>query len=272
MPAKKTHNKEHEIMEVPEAKKKLVHDLAELIKKSPTILLISVENVSSSFFNELKRDLKKHEIATKLVKKKLISLAIEKAKTEKKNIEHIEPLLDKNFALLFSDKDAFDVASLLEDLKRPAKAKVGQIAPMDLVIEAGPTDLPAGPALSELTKAKLKAGIEGGKISIKERAVLVKHGEKISKQVCDVLVLLNINPFTAGFIPIAAYDSHSQEVLVGIKVDKKGMLNELVTKHLEALSLAVHINYPAKETIKILLAKANMQAQKLNSYSVQTEN
>lgn len=269
---KKTKDKLEIQREIPEIKKKLVDDLTKFIKDSPTILLVSVENVSSSLFNELKHSLKKQGIATKLVKKRLISMAIEKSKNEKKNIEQLEPHLDKNFALLFSEKDAFDIVSTLEDLKKPAKAKVGQIAPMDLVVESGPTDLPAGPALSELTKVKLKAGIEGGKISIKERAVLVKSGEKISKNVCDVLSLLNINPFTSGFVTLAAYDSFSQKVLVGIKVDKKGMLQELVLRNSEALNLAIHLNYPVMETIKILLAKANMQAQKLNSYSAQTEN
>ncbi len=258
--------------EIPEVKKKYVNDLAKLMNEYPTILLVSVEGVSSSFFNELKHALKKEGIITKLIKKRLVLLAIEKSKNEKKNIEQLEQHLDKNFALLFSEKDALDIASILEDLKRPTKAKVGQIAPMDLVIESGPTDLPAGPALSELTKVKLKAGIDGGKITIKERAVLVKNGEKISKNVCDVLSLLNINPFTSGFITIAAYDSNSQKVLAGIRVDKKGMLQELLLKNSEALNLAIHINYPVKETIKILLGKANMQAQKLNLYSVQTEN
>lgn len=252
---------------VSEVKKKTVVELAKLIKENNTILLVSIDGVSSALFNQTKRKLKADGVATKVVKKKLIDLALEKVKAEKSGIEELEKYIDQNFAILFSKKDAFDIASFLEENKQPAKAKVGQLAPMDLVVEAGPTDLPAGPAISELAKVKLKAGIEGGKIAIKERAVLTKHGEKISRDVCDVLGLLGVTPFTTGFNPIAAYDSTTKKTLYGIKIDKKGTLDSLKQNAATALALAIHIAYPAKDTIKMLLGKAKLHAEKLNSYS-----
>ena len=117
-----------------------------------------------------------------------------------------------------------------------------------------------------MAKVRLKAGIEGGKIAIKERAVLTKNGEKISKDVCDVLGLLGVTPFTTGFIPIAAYDSTTKKTLYGIKIDKKGTLEFLKQNAAQALAFAIHIAYPTKETIKMLLGKAKLQSEKLNSY------
>lgn len=272
MAAKKSKTTEKQITtHVSESKKKIVSDLAKNIKENNTILLVSIDGVSSALFNQTKRKLKGEGIITKVVKKKLIDLALEKIKSEKPGLDELEKYIDQNFAILFSPKDAFDIASFLEDNKQPAKAKVGQLAPMDLVVEAGPTDLPAGPAISELAKVKLKAGIEGGKITIKERSVLTKHGEKISKDVCDVLGLLGVTPFTTGFIPIAAYDSTTKKTLYGIKIDKKGTLDALKQNVVQALAFALHIAYPAKETIKLLLGKAKLQSEKLNSYQLNTQ-
>lgn len=251
---------------VSEFKKKVVTDLVKHLKENNTILLTSIDGVSSSLFNQIKRKLKAEGVITKVVKKKLIDLALEKVKSEKQGIEELEKYIDQNFAILFANKDAFEIASFLEDNKQPAKAKFGQIAPMDLAVEAGPTDLPAGPAISELAKVRLKAGIEGGKISIKERAILVKTGEKISRDVCDVLSLLGVTPFTTGFNPIASYDSTTKKTLYGIKIDKKGTLESLKRNAVQALALAIHIAYPTKETIKRLLGKAKLQSEKLNSY------
>jgi len=254
---------------VSEFKKKTVVELVKLMKEKNTTLLVSIEGIPSSMFNILKRKLKGFDVQTKVVKKHLIKLALEKVKVDKAEIAQLEDLLKENIAVLFSDKDAYEIASFLGEYKESAKAKPGQIAPTDLVVEAGPTDLPAGPAISELAKVKLKAGIEGGKISIKERAVLTKQGESISKDVCGVLGLLNVTPFTIGFIPLAAYDSQSKKIYKSVKVDKKGILEELKLNASQAIALALHLAYPIKETIKLLIGKAKMQSEKLNSYSVQ---
>jgi large subunit ribosomal protein L10 len=144
---------------VSEAKKKTVLDLAKLMKEKNTTLLVSIEGIPSSMFNILKRRLKGFDVQTKVVKKHLVKLALEKVKADKAEIAQLEELLKENIAVLLSDKDAYEIASFLEGYKEPAKAKPGQIAPTDLIVEAGPTDLPAGPAISELAKVKLKAGI-----------------------------------------------------------------------------------------------------------------
>ena len=249
--------------EVPEKKKKLVTDLVNLMKKSNTVMLLSIEGIPSDQFQRTKKDLK--DIAQlKVVKKKIITLAFKEADSSKKGIESLTKKAEGNFAILFSEKDAFEIAAILNQHKKPAKARAGQIAPEDIIIEAGPTDIPAGPALSELSKLGLKATIESGKIAIRERKVVAKKGEKISKDAATALTSLEISPFYISLKPTTAYDSKSGKVYNEINVDPEMILKELQEAASKSLGFAVSINYLCKETIKQLIITASNEAGMLS--------
>lgn len=259
MAAKKQTEKKIEA-KVSEKKKQILSDLVNLINESETVLIASIINISSLQFQKLKRLLKGQAIV-KVVKKNVALKALEEAKAKKSHIEELEKSVGEgsNFALLFSSLDAYELAAILAENKKPSRIKAGQTASKDIVIESGPTDLPAGPAISDLSKVKIKAGIEGGKIVVKERAVLTKQGEKVSEEVASVLAKLEIMPLSVGIEPLAAYSSKEQKIYSNIKVDKPGAINELKSYSQQSFALAIHIGYPTTETIKMLLGKANAQ-------------
>lgn len=245
--------------EIPEKKKKELAKIIELMKKNTTIMVVSIQNISSPQFQKIKRSLKE-QAAIKVVKKTFMLRAIEEVKKTKKNIEELNKWFERGFAIIFSDADPFELASILAENKSPAKARAGQIAPQDIAIEAGLTDLPAGPIISELSKLKIKAGIEAGKIKIKESSVLVKEGEKINEDAAFILAKLDITPFSIGLEPLAVYDSKQDKIYVKIKIDKEGMIKNIKIISLEAFNLALNINYLTKETISFLITKANQEA------------
>jgi len=249
---------------VSEEKKRILNELVKLIDESSSVMIASIVNISSFQFQKLKKALK-GKADVKVVKKNIALKAIEEAKSKKKGIEQLEQSIGTgtNFAFLLSDVDAFELAALLAENKKPGRIKSGQIAPQDIIIEAGPTDLPAGPAISDLSKVKIKAGIEGGKITVKERAVLTKKGDKVSEDVASVLAKLEIMPLLIGIEPLAAYDSKEKKVYFNIKIDKMATVNELKLYSQQSFALALHLDYPTAETIKFLLAKANMQGNSL---------
>lgn len=262
MAAKKTKGakKENKKIEaqVSEEKKQILSELVKLIDTHNTIMIASIVNISSLQFQKLKRLLKGKAIV-KVVKRNLALKAFEKAKEKKQDIEQLEPSIKSNIAILLSSLESYELAAILAENKKPAKIKAGQIASQEIVIEAGPTDLPAGPAISDLSKVNLKAGIVGGKIVIKERAVLTKKGEKVSDDVASVLSKLEIMPLSVGLEPLAAYDSKEKKIYRDIKVDRQGAINELKLYSQQSIALAIHITYPTAETIKLLLGKANVQ-------------
>jgi large subunit ribosomal protein L10 len=161
--------------------------------------------------------------------------------------------------IIFSNNDAFEVAAMISQYKYPAKAKSGQITDKDITIEAGPTDLMPGPAITELSNVGLKVGVEGGKIAIKVAHTVVKNGEKISKQVAEVISKLGIMPFTIGLKVVALYDSKDKKVFANIDINKDETVKQLISALINARGFAIHIGYPTVETIKRILANASVE-------------
>ena len=254
--------KKHET-HVSEEKKKIVRELLNLIKSKKTILIASIKNLPASQFQEISKKVRGKAIVI-VPKKNLIFRALDNSGNEE--LKKMEKQIDSDFALLFSDEDAFELASFLIEKKSPAKAKPGQIAPEDIIIQPGPTDLVPGPAISELGALGIQIQIDKGKIMIKEPKTIVKAGEKISKQASEIMSKLGIKPFSIGFVPLCAFDLKENKLYINIKIDKEETLKNLKYAYGKALPFAVEIGYPSKDTIKFLIGKAGMHGKALKKY------
>jgi len=178
-------------------------------------------------------------------------------------VRKLEKQIGNSMAILFSDLDAFDLAAELLKSKSPARAKPGQIAPIDIEVQAGPTDLVPGPAISELGAVGLQVQIEKGKINIRESKIIVREGDEISQAAADVMSKLDIKPFSVGFVPLSAFDTKENKLYLEIKVDKEETLEKLKSAHAKALGFAVEIGHPTEDTIKFLIGKAGAHAKAL---------
>lgn len=255
---------------IPEKKLKSVNELADLMKKNKTILVADVGSIPGSQFQAISKKLR-GKATVKVPKRNLFYMAIEKS--GKKEAAGLKEKINGAVAILFSNLDAYDLAAELIKNKSAAKAKPGQIAPKEIEIPAGPTELTPGPAISELGALGIQIMIQGGKIEIKAPKVLAKEGEAISQKAADMLSKLNILPFTIGFIPLAAYDSDVNTIYVDIKVDREEAVNSLKEAFGRALPFAVNVGYTSEETIKFLVQKAGRHANALENLShTQSEN
>lgn len=255
MKSKKT-TKPAKITHVSEKKKKTVTELAKLLQEKKTFLIASIKNISGSQFQEIVKKLRGKAVV-KVPKKNLILKAIDSSKEEK--IKKVREKIDNSFALLFSDMDCFELAIDLIRKKSPAKAKVGQIAPEDIEIPAGPTDLVPGPAISELGALGIQIQIENGKITIKSPKVIAKKGTKITQSAADMMNKLGIKPFTIGFIPLAAFDNESKTFYPELNLQPEKILDDLKEAYGKALPFAVNIGYATPETITFLIGKAGRE-------------
>lgn len=248
--------------EIPEYKIKLVIEIAGNINKHRTLLIASTKGLPSSHFHEIKKNLRgKAEI--KVAKKSIVLRAIESS--SKKGIKKIEEFIGANIALFYSDVEPFELSALLADNQSSARARGGDIAPEDIRVEPGPTDLVPGPAISELSAVGLKVAVEGGKLAIKQPHTIVRAGEVIKDNVAAVMAKLNIAPMKVGFEPIAAYDSEDDKVYSGIKIDKKQAYEDMKEAIGKALGLAVNIKYIAKETLSYFLARASNEEKAIEN-------
>jgi large subunit ribosomal protein L10 len=250
----------HRETPIPETKIKRVKELADLIKNKKTVLIASIKNLPASQFQEIGKKLRGKAII-KVPKKSLFLRAIDSVKDG--DLNKLKDYFKEDTAVLFSDLDGYELSAELLKSKSPAKAKPGQESPEDIEIQAGPTELVPGPAISELGAVGLQVQIEKGKITIREPKVIVKEGEKISQAVADVMSKLDIKPFAIGFVPLTSYDHDSKKVYVDIKIDSEEAVEDLKTSFGKSLAFAVEIGYANSDTISFLLGKAGMYEKAL---------
>lgn len=256
MAKKKTENKEIAKREVPEYKIKLVKEIADDIRKFRTLLIASTRGLPSSQFHEIKKNLRGRAII-KVAKKSIIIRAIDAV--GKPSLGKIKEDAGADIALFFSELDPFALSGLLADNQSAARAKTGDIAPDDINVEPGPTNLVPGPAISELSSVGLKVAVEGGKLVIKLPRTIVKKGETIKENAAGVMAKLDIKPMRVGFEPIAAYDREADRVYVGIKIDRKKTYEDLIDMIRKALGFAVARGYATKETVSCFIEKAGRE-------------
>ena len=241
-------------------KEKNVSELAEKIKSSKTLMLVSIKGLPSRQFQDIKKSIRK-EAFVKVAKKNIMLRAVKKI--GKESIMPLERFINENCAFVISNSEGFELAGILATKKNPVFAKAGQIVPEDIEVKAGPTELVPGPAISELGAIGLQISVENGKISIRNPKVVVKKGNAINEAVASILQKLNIQPFKVGLEPVAIYDVQNEKIYSGIKIDSDIASQNLRDSASKALGFAQKIIYYCRETIGYLLAKANSHGEAL---------
>ena len=249
------------VTNIPQKKIKAVSELKNLLKSKKTTLLADISNIPGSQYQSISKKLRGKAVV-KLPKKNLFIRSIEEM--GKKGMLELKNQFKGSMAVLFSDLDSYDLAAELLKIKSPAKAKTGQIAPTDIEVPAGPTDLTPGPAISELGALGIQIMIKVGKIEIKEAKIVAKEGKPINQGAAEMLGKLNILPFTIGFSPISSYDSAEDKIYTEINIDVEGTVAALMEAYGRALPFAVQIGHYNSQTMPLMVQKAGSYENKLD--------
>jgi large subunit ribosomal protein L10 len=252
---KKSHSRHHPV------KEKAVKLLAEKIKNAKTLMIVSIKGLPSKQFQMIKKSIREHA-SVQVAKKNMMIRAIDAI--GKNSILDLKKYIQENSAFVISDMEGYELAGILIQKRNPINAKAGQIAPEDIEIKAGPTELVPGPAISELGSVGLKISVENDKLTIKNSKVIVKKDEKISEVVASILQKLKIQPFSVCLEPVAIFDIEHEKIYTDINIDPEKTTEELREAAGKALGFAQKIVYYCKETIGYLLAKANSQGEHLS--------
>jgi len=241
-------------------KKKVVKELVDLIKQYPIIGAVDMENLPAPQLQTMRAQLR-DSVVIRMTKRRLIRLAIEQAKAEKKDIEKIEPYLKGMPALLFTKDNPFALYKTLQKSKSSAPAKAGQTAPNDIVIPKGPTAFAPGPIIGELGMFRIKTSVEGGKVAVNEDTVVVKEGEVISEKLAGLLSRFGIEPMEIGLNLVAVYEDGTIYTKDVLAIDEEEFMNKLLNAHRWAFNLAVEAGYYTKETVEAMIPKAFLEAK-----------
>jgi len=154
-----------------------------------------------------------------------------------------------NVGLVFTNGDLGEVRAVLESNVRPAPAKVGSIAPIDVMVPKGPTGCDPGQTAFFQT-LQIQTKIARGQIEMTSDTHLIKAGEKVNASEAALLQKLGIEPFTYGMNLKSVYDSGSlfDAKVLDITDDVLAAKFVAALNTISKLSLALHMPTQASVT------------------------
>jgi large subunit ribosomal protein L10 len=242
---------------VSEKKKQTVQRLVKLIDEYPIVAVVNMENLPAKNLASMRTKLR-DKVHITMSKKRIILKAIEESK--KTGIHDLKPHLKGSPALLFTRDNPFALYRTLKKNQSKAPIKPGQVAPQDLVVTAGPTPFGPGPIIGELGQLGIKAGIDQGKVVIKQDAVLAREGSVVTDKVAGFLAKMGIEPMKIGLNLTAAFENG--QVIDGkvLDIDEDKFMADLQACAMAAKNLAFNAAIPLKENIDSLIQKAHYDA------------
>ena len=243
-----------------DAKRATVQELKKMMDEYTVVGIVNVENLPAKQLQNMRETLR-DTVKILMAKKRLIKIALNESK--KPGLKELESKMRGMPAVLVTKENPFKLFKILKQNKSKAPIKEGQIAPNDIEVPAGPTPFAPGPIIGELGSFKIKTGVEGGKVAIKEDAIVANEGEEVSKTLAALLTRLGIEPMEIGLDLVGVYENGEILDKSILDIDEETFIKDLQGAAAQAFNLAFNSGYPTKETVKVMLSKAHQNARNL---------
>ncbi len=237
-----------------------VKETAEIISKSPVTAIVSIKGLRNKQFQGIRRALR-GRAKIKVMRGTLLEKAIDQINLP--NIKKLNDFVSGQIALVTTEMSPASLYSNLEKSRQKAAARGGEIAEEDIVVPAKETSFPPGPMISEFQKVGLQAAIEKGKIVIKKEMVMVKKGEKISKEKAKVLEKLEILPLNIGLDIVTAYEEGIIFSKEAMSITPESIAIDIASAFNSAKAIAGDVVFLVKEIVPDLIVKARRAAESL---------
>ena len=248
----------------PNLKRKMseVKILSEKIMSAKTVAVIDLKGMPNKIFYKIRKALLGH--ASIIVAKKAIILhALQECSADRiaeliPDVEGGQPAL-----IISNDTGSISLYSQIMGLKKKVPAGIGKVPETDIMILAGETGLPPGPAIGSLQKAGIPAKIVRGKIMVDKDHLLVKAGTPVTAEAAEALITLGIEPFEVHLNILRSWED-------GLIFDKSVLsltpdliVGNAVRASSEALALALFVDYVCSDTVEHFIRKAALEARGL---------
>jgi len=183
--------------------------MKELLSTYTKCFVVGVDNVGSSQLQNTRRALR--GTAEVLMGKNTMMRKIIREFGEENPdspIVQLGTLCAGNIGFIFTNGDLGIVRETIESNVRPAPAKVGAIAPSDVVVPKGPTGCDPGQT-AFFQALQISTKISKGSIEMVNDTDLIKMGDKVTASQAALLQKLSIEPFTYGLVLKSVYDNGS---------------------------------------------------------------
>ena len=240
-------------------KRDRVGELAAILSSDGVLGVVDIGGVPAKNMLSMRKDLRSGMSIT-MAKKTLMRLAWEQSG---RPMGDLDTLLDGAIqpAIVHTDSmNAFQLFSELEKTRQGRAAKEGEVSPIDIVVEAGPTQFGPGPIVGEFNAVGIPAKIDKGKVAIQKTTTVVGQGEVISADLGIMLAKLGINPIEIGIILTGAIEDGFLFEADSLDIDTESFRTDIITATSGAFNLACNIRWFSSQTMPTLLAKASGEA------------
>ncbi|MFB6208185.1 MAG: 50S ribosomal protein L10 [Candidatus Nanohaloarchaea archaeon] len=252
-----------------EQKEEKVEQFAEKFEKYPVIGILDMHNLPSKQLQEIKKEMKEFA-EIKMSRKTLMDIAIENS--GKEDVEQLKENEAVQPAFIFSNKDPFQLYSLIQSNKTSAAAQGGEVAPNDIVLPEGDTGIGPGPMLGKLQGAGAQVQVEDGTIHVQKDAVIVEKGEVIDGDTAEILNQVGIEPLEIGLDLDVAYSEGELFTAEELDIDTEEYRTDVESAAAAAFKLAVNSGYITERTAPTVIAQAVQEAKNLSiSEGIPTE-
>ncbi|XBI72709.1 hypothetical protein VPH35_066606 [Triticum aestivum] len=179
--------------------------LCQLLDEYSRVLVASADNVGSSQLTEIRRGIRGESVML-MGKNTLIRrcIAAHAERSGNTDIKALIPLLQGNVALIFTKGDLKEVCEEVAKYKVGAPARVGLIAPIDVVVPPGNTGLdPSQTSFFQVLNIPTK--INKGSVEIVAHVDLIKKGDKVGSSEAALLAKEDLmEKFACGVSMVAS--------------------------------------------------------------------
>ncbi|KAK9126174.1 hypothetical protein Scep_015020 [Stephania cephalantha] len=228
------------------ADKKIAYDrkLSELLDECTQILIVAADNVGSKQLQDIRRGLRGHSVV--LMGKNTMmkrTVRVHSDKTGNKAFLSLIPLLVGNVGLIFTKGDLKEVSEEVAKYKVGAPARVGLVAPIDVVVPPGNTGLdPSQTSFFQVLNIPTK--INKGTVEIITPVELIRKGEKVGSSEAALLAKLGIRPFSYGLVVLSVYENGSVFSPEVLNLTEDDLIEKFAAGISMATALSLAISYP----------------------------
>jgi large subunit ribosomal protein L10 len=241
-----------------------VNEVKTLCEMYSTIGLAKLGKMSSSAMAALRAKLR-GTIVIRVTKKTIMKRALEQVNGKPELMKLADRYTEKTgpSALIFTNLKAIKLRRLLDENRSKKRVKPGEQVNVDIVVPAGNTKLPPGPAVTELNQAGLPTRMQDGTIWIQKDTTVVKAGGVVDPKLALVLAKLNLEPVEVLLDLYSAWENGEvldSNVLI---VDTNKYKAMFQSAQVNAQKLAIESGYVTPENVRPILVKAYTRAKAL---------
>eukprot|EP00210_Caulerpa_lentillifera_P005344 g5107.t1 len=239
------------------AKKDAYHaKLCKFLEDFDRAFIVHADNVGSKQFMDIRRGLYPDSVVLmgkNTMMKRSIRLFCEQSGNEDWSTV-IEELVG-NVGIVFTKKELNDLRDEISKYKVGAPARVGAIAPKDVVVPAGGTGM--DPSQTSFFQALgIATKINRGSIEIVSDVHLVEEGKKVGGSEATLLAKLGIKPFEYGLKILKVYDHGALFDPKVLDIKDEDLLASVSAGISNVAALALQIGYPSEASIPHVVINA----------------